>query len=192
MPRGGLNPDGTRRGGRKRGSLNQKTLARLADKKRQIEAIESGEAVGPLDHLLASMNDPLRTPQDRDHAAAAALPYLKPKLSSVDLNARSAHVIYYVSDSEPLTCEQWEQQCCIPPGASFIADRPFRDDGDKRYISGQGEVPPAETLDRVNRLALDLRDRKIETLEAEILKLRDELALAQAREQEARKIPLLS
>jgi hypothetical protein len=41
-----LNPDGTRRGGRRKGSLNRKTLARLAQQKTVQEAAEaSGQSV---------------------------------------------------------------------------------------------------------------------------------------------------
>jgi hypothetical protein len=157
---------GRKTGGRGPGSLNKKTLARLADKKRQIAAIESGEAQDPLDHLLQSMRDPLRSPQERDQAAAHALPYLKPKLSAVDLHSKNENVTYILHDM-PLSAEEWLQEVGQP------------------VIEGRG-VPMATTLHGVHAIELEVRDRKIEMLTAEIEKLKDALTLSEAREAQRR------
>jgi hypothetical protein len=173
MPRGGLMPDGSRRGGRRPGSKNLKTLAREADAKRQIEAIESGQAQDPLDHLLQSMRDPLRSPQERDQAAAHALPYLKPKLSAVDLRAEVT-AQYWISET-PLSAQEWTVEFTGPG-----------------IIEGRDLTPVAEAMGNVHKLEVELRDKKIEALTAEIEKLKDALTLSEAREAQRRAIPLLS
>jgi len=91
--------------GGKRVASTRRRCARLTDRRGQIAAIEASKAEDPLDHLLQSMRDPTRTPQDRDYAATAALPYLKPKLSAVDLRAETK-AQYWISD-RPLTSCDW-------------------------------------------------------------------------------------
>ena len=168
MPGGGSKP-GERRGGRQKGSLNKKTLARLTDRRGQIAAIEASKAEDPLDHLLQSMRDPTRTPQDRDYAATAALPYLKPKLSAVDLRAETK-AQYWISD-RPLTSEEWALEFTGPT------------------IAAEPRVPVAHTIEHVHRIEVDLRDKKIAQLEEQIEKLRDALTLREAEEAARKALP---
>src|SRR6516165_3732695 len=65
MPRGGLNPDGTRRGGQK---------TRLVEQKDTGTARGHGDvdALNPLDYLLLVMRSPDSSPQERLQAARDA------------------------------------------------------------------------------------------------------------------------
>jgi hypothetical protein len=148
-------------------------LAREADAKRQIAAIESGQAQDPLDHLLQSMRDPLRSPQERDQAAAHALPYLKPKLSAVDLHSKNENVTWLIGDA-PLSAEDW-----------------LTEYSQNANIEGR-TLPLATTVGHVHQLELEVRDKKIQMLEEQLAALTDALKLERDRAAAARAIPLLS
>jgi hypothetical protein len=68
------NKDGSKSGGRKKGTPNRKTLLKQ-------QAVAAAAAASPLEFLLAVMRSPLAEPRLRLDAAKAALPFLhaKPK-----------------------------------------------------------------------------------------------------------------
>ena len=66
--------------GRPKGSLNKKTVEKIA----AIEA--SGET--PLDYMLRVMRDPTVDHERRDRNASQAAPYVHPKLAQIDANAK--------------------------------------------------------------------------------------------------------
>src|SRR4029450_1775982 len=71
--RGGLrNPPG----GRPKGSIGKKALARIAE-------AEATGALLPLDWLLNRLRDPEATPRERDWAAIHAAPYMHARLSAL-------------------------------------------------------------------------------------------------------------
>lgn len=74
MPRGSA--PGERRGGRKKGTPNKRTAAM------QAEILATGES--PLDYMLRVMRDPSADHERRDKMAAAAAPYVHPKLSAIE------------------------------------------------------------------------------------------------------------
>lgn len=76
MARGGKRPGA----GRKPGSLNKAT----AEQRQAV--LESG--MSPLDYLLTVMRDEDQAPDARRDAAKAAAPYVHPRLSSVEMNAK--------------------------------------------------------------------------------------------------------
>lgn len=81
--RGGARPNsgGARPGsGRKPGATNKRT----------VEMLETARANGimPLDYLLSIMRNSKQEEDVRMDAAKAAAPYLHPKLSSVEMNAK--------------------------------------------------------------------------------------------------------
>jgi hypothetical protein len=73
---------GRKTGGRQKGARNRATE----------EARAAAEATGilPLDYMLGVMRDPRVDDKRRDAMAAAAAPYLHPKLSSVDAKLSNA------------------------------------------------------------------------------------------------------
>jgi hypothetical protein len=73
---------GRKTGGRQKGTRNRATE----------EARAAAEATGilPLDYMLSVMRDPRADVKRRDGMAAAAAPYLHPKLSSVDAKLSNA------------------------------------------------------------------------------------------------------
>ncbi len=78
MPRGNSMP-GERKGGRKKGVPNKRTVAarELRDK-----AIGDGEM--PLEYMLREMRDPAAGKYRRDDLARAAAPYVHPRFRCVE------------------------------------------------------------------------------------------------------------
>ncbi len=70
-------------GGRKRGSLNRRTLAQQQQSKTIVQAAKEA-GLTPLEYMLAVMRDPETPPQRRDDMAKACAPYVHPKLAAVD------------------------------------------------------------------------------------------------------------
>lgn len=64
--------------GRKKGSTNKANLAREAEVK--------ATGITPLDYMLRVMRDPNADEERRDKMAAAAAPYVHPKLTTVEAN----------------------------------------------------------------------------------------------------------
>lgn len=90
---------GTRKGsGRKAGSPNKATQAQ------RDEAAASG--LTPLDYMLSVMRSEDETEERRLEAAKAAAPYVHPRLSSVDMTAKTDNVHRVLSD-KPLTEDEW-------------------------------------------------------------------------------------
>jgi hypothetical protein len=75
MAGGGARP-GERRGGRKKGTRNKRTLE-------QLEAAAASGEMLPLPYLLKIMRDENETPERRMFCAKAAAPYCHPKLAAV-------------------------------------------------------------------------------------------------------------
>lgn len=67
---------GERRGGRQKGTPNKASAAKVA------EIAKTGET--PLDYMLRVMRDALADNDRRDKMAAAAAPYVHPKLAAVE------------------------------------------------------------------------------------------------------------
>jgi len=67
---------GERRGGRKRGTPNKRSIA-------QVEAAEAG-GVMPLEYLLSILRDPTESADRRMHAAMAAAPYCHARLKAIE------------------------------------------------------------------------------------------------------------
>lgn len=84
---GGSRP-GERRGGRKKGVPNKATAAR------QAEIAASGET--PLDYMLRVMRDPSADHERRDKMAAAAAPYVHPRLNAVTVSGENGGPIEMV------------------------------------------------------------------------------------------------
>ena len=75
------NKCGKREGaGRKAGSRNIKT-------RQVLEAVEA-TGITPLAYMLSVMRDEGAESKDRMSAAAAAAPYIHPKLANIEMNAR--------------------------------------------------------------------------------------------------------
>ena len=80
---------GKKTGGRRKGSLNKRTLARLhaatiaADGEAARQALREGAT--PLEYLLGVMRDPGVDPERRDRCAQAAAPFIHPKLAVTDI-----------------------------------------------------------------------------------------------------------
>src|SRR6516165_6838604 len=86
MPRGGLNPDGTRRGGRKPGSLNRKTIARRERQEAMAKEIAGGAVPDPAGYAACIWNDPTSTKAERMQAWKDAAPYMWPRLARSTLD----------------------------------------------------------------------------------------------------------
>ena len=71
---------GFKTGGRTAGTLNKRTQAMLE------EIASTGET--PLQYMLRVMRDPEATPARRDAMAAAAAPYIHPRLAQLDMAAQ--------------------------------------------------------------------------------------------------------
>ena len=70
-------------GGRKRGSLNKRTLMEQQQAKTIVQkAKETG--LSPLGYMLKVMRDPKATQQRRDDMAKACAPYMHARLAAVD------------------------------------------------------------------------------------------------------------
>jgi hypothetical protein len=93
-------PKGVRLGGRKKGTPNKATAAKVA------EIAASG--LTPLDYLLSVMRDTRCSADERRAAATAAAPYVHPKLASVEMRAEMTHVIEQPV-AEPVTLEEAER-----------------------------------------------------------------------------------
>lgn len=99
---------GHRRGaGRKRGSLSTKTRE-IAE-----QATASGET--PLEYMLRVMRSSTNA-ERRDRMAAAAAPYVHPRLQATTLGGDVAVGAYFISD-KPKTPEEWERDHCDPQEA---------------------------------------------------------------------------
>ena len=70
-------------GGRKRGSLNKRTITQQEQSKTVVQAAKE-VGLTPLEYMLAAMRDPETPPQRRDDMAKACAPYVHPKLAAVD------------------------------------------------------------------------------------------------------------
>lgn len=71
---------GRKTGGRQKGTPNKATTAKVAE----IEA--SGET--PLDYMIRVMRDPSVEHDRRDRMAAAAAPYVHPKLAQTEISGK--------------------------------------------------------------------------------------------------------
>ena len=78
---------GERRGGRRRGTPNRKSVA-------QVEAAAAGGLM-PLEHLLAVMRDLSESEDRRMYAAVAAAPYCHCKLKAVEHSGPEEKPIEY-------------------------------------------------------------------------------------------------
>lgn len=76
-------------GGRKKGSLNRKTILNKAAK----------EGITPLDYMLKIMRNWKATPQRRDEMAKAAAPYLHARRAPEDKTGRTVPPMVYVTPS---------------------------------------------------------------------------------------------
>jgi hypothetical protein len=169
---------GKKTGGRVKGiSLNKKTLAdierRKAGAKKLEEIVAAGDVPDPPGYAKAIWSDPSSSKAEKMQAWKDAAPYMWPRLSNVDLHSKNENVHWHIGDT-PLSAEEWLVEV-----------------GQDANITGR-TVPLATTVGHVHAIELEVRDRKIEMLTAEIEKLKDALLLSQAREAEQRKIPLLS
>ncbi len=70
---------GKKTGGRRKGILNKRTVA-----KREELALATDAGISPLDFMLNRMRDETADPQERLDAAKAAAPYVHPKLASIE------------------------------------------------------------------------------------------------------------
>lgn len=70
---------GKKTGGRKKGTPNKTTEARVA---KAAEIVASG--LTPLEFMLGVMRDPNATPGERMDAAKSAAPYVHPKLAAIE------------------------------------------------------------------------------------------------------------
>lgn len=70
-------------GGRKRGSLNKRTLMKQQQAKTMVQAAKEA-GLTPLEYMLTVMRNPETLPQRRDDMAKACAPYVHPRLASVD------------------------------------------------------------------------------------------------------------
>lgn len=73
-------PKGTRIGGRRKGTPNKATAAKVAE----IEA----SGLTPLDYMLSIMRDENAARDQRLDAAKSAAPYVHPRLASIEGNHR--------------------------------------------------------------------------------------------------------
>jgi hypothetical protein len=177
MPRG--SKPGERRGGRRPGSKNRRTLALEA----AVQAIADGATSDelPAEFLRKISQNEKLDMGVRIAAATACAPYFSSKLASVRAeHDHKPRVIYYVSGDPPLTHDEWVEKFCVEPGTAFISDRPFADDN-----LGQSQ-------DVIHRLEVDALRRENEELKAEIAKLRSEAAMQNDPAVALKKIPVLS
>ncbi len=70
-------------GGRKRGSLNRRTITQQEQSKTVAQAAKEA-GLTPLDYMLKVMRDPETPPQRRDDMAKACAPYMHARLAAVD------------------------------------------------------------------------------------------------------------
>jgi hypothetical protein len=103
---GGGSAPGERRGGRKLGSKNKRTIA--TEKAMEQAAAKLAEAMPDLfegdahAYLMAIYKDPSKPDQVRIDAAGKALPYEKPRLQSTTMTGKDGSpVIYEVRWKEP-------------------------------------------------------------------------------------------
>jgi hypothetical protein len=137
MARGGLMPDGTRRGGRRPGSKNKATLELERAARHTVKDADSlSPGQMPKEFLLAiSQNEalPLATRVD---AAKAVVGFYSPKLvAQHNLNQDAGQ--YWISDV-PMTPEEWEAEFCQP------------------IIEGHGQQPVGVTMNHVDALRLEV------------------------------------
>ena len=70
-------------GGRKRGSLNKRTITQQEQSKTVAQAAKEA-GLTPLEYMLKVMRDPETPPQRRDDMAKACAPYMHARLAAVD------------------------------------------------------------------------------------------------------------
>jgi hypothetical protein len=169
MPRG-AKPGHPKWGGRPKGGKNKRTLAMEAAVRATVEGAKASDEL-PAEFLRRVAANESLDLSVRIAAATACAPYFSPKLSNVDLRAQSENVHFFIRD-EPMTEQEW-----IAEFGSNIAGR---------------QTPLATTVAGIHQIEVDVRNKRISQLEEEVSKLRDALLLAEARANEARKIPLLS
>jgi hypothetical protein len=151
---------GERRGGRQKGTPNKRTqrLREATDK-----ALQSGEAVSPQEFMLSLVNNRELDVPLRLEAARSVAPYVHPRLAQVDLTSRNANVHYVIGDTPP-TAEEW-----------------LAETNANANIEGRS-TPVGTTLQHITHIEIEMRDKRIEQLTAEIEKLKDALTLHEARE----------
>jgi hypothetical protein len=164
VPRG--SKPGERRGGRRPGSKNKRTLAIEAAVRQTVEGAKASDEL-PAEFLRrVAQNEDLNLAVRID-AAKACAGFFSPKLASVSATVQATGQ-YWISD-EPMTVDEWEAEfCTAAPAGTQTA-----------------------LLDSVQKLEIEARDKKIAALEEEVRKLR-EAALPTDGETARRKIPLLS
>jgi hypothetical protein len=178
MPRG--SKPGERRGGRRPGSKNRRTLALEAAVQAMADGARADEL--PAEFLRKVCQNEKLDLNVRIAAAQAAAPYYSSKLASVRVeHEHKPRAIYYLADEPELTVDQWVERYCIEPGTPFISDRPFADD-----------PGVAQSQDAIHRLQVDALRRENEELKAEIAKLRTEAALRNDPAVAMKTIPVLS
>jgi hypothetical protein len=178
MPRG--SKPGERRGGRRPGSKNRRTLQLEAAVRQTVEGAKASDEL-PAEFLRRVVQNEALDLNVRIAAAQACAPYFSPKLGNLRLeHENKPRAIYYMRE-ERLTIEQWEQKYCVEPGTPFISDCPFADDDDVR-----------QSQDAIHRLEVDALRRENEELKAEIAKLRTEAAMRNDPGVALKKIPDLS
>jgi hypothetical protein len=162
---------GKKTGGRQKGSLNVRTRQLQEAVCQTVEGAKPDELPAEFLRRVAQNEDiDLHT---RIAAANACAGYFSPKLANVDLHSTSENVHYHLHDM-PVSAEEWLVEV-----------------GQDANIAGR-TVPLATTVGHVHAIEIEVRDKKIAQLEERIAALTDALALSQSRENEARKIPLLS
>ena len=128
MPRG--SKPGERRGGRRPGSKNKRTLAIEAAVRATVEGAKTSDVM-PAEFLLQVVRNEDLDLAVRIDAAKACASFFSPKLASVSATVQTKGQ-YWISD-EPITPEEWIAEYCTEkpdamPGSNveplLIFDRP--------------------------------------------------------------------
>jgi hypothetical protein len=136
-----------------------------------VDGVEKSGELKPLDFLLALMRDEQADRRDRLEAAKHAANFVHPRLVSQDINSRSQQVTWLIADTPP-TAEEW-----------------LAETNANANIEGRS-VPLGTSLQHISQIEIEMRDQRICQLSEQVSKLQDELKLTQAREAEAKRIPL--
>jgi hypothetical protein len=99
-------------GGKRRGAGRPKG----ARNRVKVEAFRAAAATGelPVEYLLRIMRDPDAGWQRQDAAAAAAAPYLHPKLSSIEHSGEIARPTVIRAPSVAASVDEWQAEY-VPP-----------------------------------------------------------------------------
>src|SRR5215472_855087 len=96
MPGIGSYP-GERRGGRKKGALNKRTVElqthRPCIERKPVDRKQIRQGISPLNYMLAVMHDESADQDRRDRMAMASAPYLHPRLHSVEAKTETTVIV---------------------------------------------------------------------------------------------------